>query len=213
MSIKENARDKTEEDILMNPVDGILPILSKALWLMVGSVCVHIAPECWSQDIPKSHITDTFYLVIGNIKDITLVKFPVTSEMVSDNEQQREIRVYAPPSLNKFRFSQSEIYIITDGIATKASPEKNIVLLADRFFKVKSDDKRHLFFAQKYVPEGEFPENNDLKDCLVLKLMKDKRYALEEGTRAFDLELKKHGITLPQQNESENGSMPDLPGN
>ena len=174
---------------------------TRCWWILIALLVTRLPLETHSQpsSATKTKNKKELYLVIGNIKEAQPMSGssspPGPAEVYRD-EQVIRMTVYPPLFFKNLIFKQYKTYLIVDGMATNVQKEAKTVLLADRFFKVSPSDKRLLFFGEKYDPPKEFIRENNLKDCLILKLMKEKQYVLEEGTRQFDLELKKYGLTL-----------------
>jgi hypothetical protein len=173
---------------------------SKQMYILIGQIerCLHVD---W-RNISTHRESKTRKLPDGQIRLSIVVRMPFLHMALI--------------------LKNCDIFRITDKEVTKVDIAKKIVLMqrnrtgimtekrwrkvADRLLAL---DKRLLYYAEPYDVPEELIKKYGLEECVIFQDQENK-LSIREGTRAFDLELKKHGITLLQQDESKNGVAPKI---
>jgi hypothetical protein len=160
----------------------------------------------YSEYSPEPDNTNQFYMVIGSIKDVKMVSGimqPHSSppELIEDKRDghgggTRTIKTSPYLCYRMIGFGECKLFSVFNNVATNINTDKQIVIMANFGFDIKPDTKIHLIFTEKYDPPEEFVKTNNLQHCFILKFREGKLDWLDEGTRAFNYELKKYGIML-----------------
>jgi len=163
--------------------------------------------KSFSENSSETNFSYQYYLVIGSIEEMK----QVSGSAVLSKEVQRgtngllRMSVPAPLSYKMLNFKNYNLFMVSGGMTTNINVGKKVVLMFSGGYPVKPDGK-YLFYAEKYSPPEEFIIKNNLQDYFILKIMENKCVPLQEGTINFSRELKKHGMTIPVQGNSEGKS-------